>query len=36
MLDGPTVIKDAGLKGTSAWLNTFLQKDHHGKRKEAP
>jgi methylenetetrahydrofolate reductase (NADPH) len=36
MLDGPTVIKDAGLKGTSAWLNTFSQQDHHGKRKETP
>ena len=34
MLDGPAVIKNAGLKGTSAWLNTFSHKDHHGKRKE--
>lgn len=34
MLDGPAVIKNAGLKGTSAWLNTFSYKDHHGKRKE--
>ena len=33
MLDGPAIIKDAGLKETSAWLNTFSHKDHHGKRK---
>ena len=32
--DGSTVIKNAGLKCTSAWLNTFSHKDHHGKRKE--
>ncbi|NKB65745.1 MAG: methylenetetrahydrofolate reductase [Candidatus Latescibacteria bacterium] len=31
MLEGPVVIKDAGLKGTSAWGNTFLARDHHGK-----
>jgi len=31
MLDCPVVIKDGQLKGTSAWANTFLKKDHHGK-----
>jgi hypothetical protein len=30
MLDGPVVIKNNALKGTSAWGNTFLQRDHHG------
>ena len=30
MLDGPVVIKDNGLAGTSAWANTFLGRDHHG------
>ena len=28
MLDGPVVIKNAALKGTSAWANTFLERDH--------
>jgi len=32
MLDRPVVIKDGQLKGTSAWANTFLKKDHHGKK----
>jgi methylenetetrahydrofolate reductase (NADPH) len=32
MLDRPVVIKDGHLKGTSAWANTFLKKDHHGKK----
>jgi len=32
MLDRPVVIKDGQLKGTSAWANTFLEKDHHGRR----
>jgi len=36
MLHGPVVIKDAGLQGSSAWLNTFSFKDHHGKREENP
>ena len=31
MLDGPVVIKDAGLEGTSAWANAFLKRDHHAK-----
>jgi methylenetetrahydrofolate reductase (NADPH) len=30
MLDGPVVIKNNALKGTSAWANTFLGRDHHG------
>ena len=29
MLDGPVVIKDNALRGTSAWANTFLGRDHH-------
>jgi methylenetetrahydrofolate reductase (NADH) len=29
MLDGPAVIKDNALRGTSAWSNTFLGRDHH-------
>ena len=28
MLDGPVVIKDNALQGTSAWANTFLGRDH--------
>jgi methylenetetrahydrofolate reductase (NADPH) len=31
MLDRPVVIKDAKLEGTSAWANTFLERDHHFK-----
>jgi methylenetetrahydrofolate reductase (NADPH) len=30
MLDGPVVIKDNALRGTSAWVNAFLGRDHHG------
>jgi methylenetetrahydrofolate reductase (NADPH) len=29
MLDGPVVVKDNRLAGTSAWANTFLGRDHH-------
>src|SRR5437588_113918 len=29
MLEGPVVIKDNALAGTSAWANTFLGRDHH-------
>ena len=29
MLDGPVVIKDNALAGTSAWANTFLGRDHN-------
>ena len=31
MLDGPAVIKDNSLRGTSAWANTFLGRDHQAK-----
>ena len=31
MLDRPVVITDGRLRGTSAWVNAFLKKDHHGK-----
>ena len=33
MLDRPVVFKDGSLKGTSAWANTFLERDHHAKGK---
>jgi methylenetetrahydrofolate reductase (NADPH) len=29
LVEGPVVIKDNALKGTSAWANTFLGRDHH-------
>jgi methylenetetrahydrofolate reductase (NADH) len=32
MLDRPVVIKDGQLKGTSAWANAFLKKDHRGRK----
>jgi methylenetetrahydrofolate reductase (NADPH) len=28
MLEGPVVVKDNALQGTSAWANTFLGRDH--------
>jgi methylenetetrahydrofolate reductase (NADH) len=28
MLAGPVVVKDNALQGTSAWANTFLERDH--------
>jgi methylenetetrahydrofolate reductase (NADPH) len=28
MLDGPVVVKNNALRGTSAWANTFLHRDH--------
>jgi methylenetetrahydrofolate reductase (NADPH) len=28
MLEGPTIYYNAGLKGTSAWANTYLDRDH--------
>jgi methylenetetrahydrofolate reductase (NADPH) len=31
MLDGPVVVKDNALQGTSAWANTFLGRDHQSK-----
>ncbi len=33
MLDGPAIFKDGALKGTSAWSNTFLERDHHAHKK---
>ena len=29
MLDGPAVFRDGAIKGTSAWMNAFLERDHH-------
>lgn len=34
MLERPVVFKNAALKGTSAWGNTFLGRDHHAKSEE--
>ena len=31
MLEGPVVVKDNALTGTSAWANTFLGRDHVGR-----
>jgi methylenetetrahydrofolate reductase (NADPH) len=33
MLDGPVVVKDNALAGTSAWANTFLGRDHQARRR---
>ncbi|MDE0298805.1 MAG: methylenetetrahydrofolate reductase C-terminal domain-containing protein [Candidatus Poribacteria bacterium] len=33
MLDGPAIFKNGALKGTSAWANTFLGRDHHARKK---
>ena len=33
MLDGPAIFKDGALDGTSAWGNTFLERDHHVQKK---
>jgi methylenetetrahydrofolate reductase (NADPH) len=33
MLERPVAFKDGTLKGTSAWANTFLERDHHAKQK---
>jgi methylenetetrahydrofolate reductase (NADPH) len=35
MLDGPVVVKDNALAGTSAWANTFLGRDHQGQHAHA-
>jgi methylenetetrahydrofolate reductase (NADPH) len=35
MLDGPVVLKDNALRGTSAWANTLLGRDHHGRERQA-
>jgi methylenetetrahydrofolate reductase (NADPH) len=34
LLDGPVVIKNNALRGSSAWANTFLGKDHNAKNSE--
>jgi methylenetetrahydrofolate reductase (NADPH) len=31
MLDGPVVVKDNALAGTSAWANAFLDRDHRAR-----
>ena len=33
LVDRPVVIKDAALQGTSAWANTFLERDHLAKNR---
>ena len=33
MLDGPVIFKNGALRGTSAWGNAFLGRDHRGKPK---
>jgi methylenetetrahydrofolate reductase (NADPH) len=35
LLDGPVVIKNNALRGTSAWANTFLERDHNAANKDA-
>jgi methylenetetrahydrofolate reductase (NADH) len=35
MLDGPVVVKDNALAGTSAWANAFLGRDHQAREHEA-
>jgi methylenetetrahydrofolate reductase (NADPH) len=35
MLDGPVVVKDNALQGTSAWANSFLGRDHHSRPGES-
>ena len=34
MLDGPVVVKDNALAGTSAWANAFLGRDHQARPAE--
>ena len=36
MLDGPVVVKDNALAGTSAWANTFLGRDHQARERSEP
>ena len=36
MLDRPVVYVDNQLRGTSAWANTFLERDHFARRNELP
>jgi methylenetetrahydrofolate reductase (NADPH) len=33
MLDRPVVFRNGALAGTSAWANTFLERDHHATKK---
>ncbi len=35
MLEGPVVVKDNALAGTSAWANTFLGRDHLARQEHA-
>ena len=32
MLEGPVVYQDAALQNTSAWANTFLERDHFARQ----
>ena len=32
MLEGPVVFRDGALRGTSAWANAFLGRDHRGRK----
>jgi methylenetetrahydrofolate reductase (NADPH) len=34
MLDGPAVFNDYALRGTSAWANTFLGRDHTARQED--
>ena len=34
MLEREPVLQDNALRGTSAWANTFLGRDHYGHRTE--
>ncbi len=36
MLDGPAVIQDNALRGTSAWSNSLLERDHRANRAVPP
>jgi methylenetetrahydrofolate reductase (NADPH) len=34
LLERPVVFRNGALKGTSAWANTFLERDHHAQPKQ--
>jgi methylenetetrahydrofolate reductase (NADPH) len=34
MLDRPVIFKNGALQGTSAWSNTFRERDHHSSNSE--
>ncbi len=34
IVKGPVIYKDGSLKGTSAWANTFLERDHFARQAE--